>query len=191
MKKYLILFIFLQVVKIYAHPHVFINHTIKIVVDQNGLAGFQLIWVFDEMFSSMLIQDFDKNKNGKIDTDENSIVKKKGFDNLREYHYFVFVKINSRPFYPKYVHSFQSSIVGKRLVYSFFVPVTVKASGKQKIELAIKDPSNYADLTLKKNNPVTIVNSGSFMVSQKILDNRAKFLRTGEGFPEKIMIQIN
>lgn len=190
MKKITLLVFLIQGGFLWSHPHVFIDHSVKIVANENGITGLSLHWVFDEMFSSMLIQDFDMNKNGKIDPDENKIVKKKGFDNLKQYNYLVYAKINSRSFYPNYVHSFRASISNKRLIYTFFVPMTVAPGKGKTIEVAIKDPSNYADLTLKKQNPVSISSSGKWKLSSKVIDNRAKFRRTGEGFPEKIIIKI-
>jgi len=42
-----------------SHPHVFIYNSIKVVFDKKGLVGFRVKWVFDEMFSNMLIYDFE------------------------------------------------------------------------------------------------------------------------------------
>ncbi len=174
-----------------AHPHVFIEHTVEIQVNDSGVHALKLRWVFDEMFSSMLIQDFDTNKNKKIDPSENPVVKKNGFDNLLEYHYFVFMKMGGKSFYPSRAGDFQASIANNRLVYSFTVPVTLKTGGfPAKAELVIKDPSNYADLTLIKGNPVTVLNTGSLKISHRVVDNRAQFRRTGEGYPEIMLIEL-
>jgi len=47
----------------FSHPHVFIYNSIKVVFDEKGLAGFELKWVFDDMFSNMIINDFDQYDN--------------------------------------------------------------------------------------------------------------------------------
>ena len=52
--------------RVFAHPHVFIHNSVTIVFDENGLAGFKVDWVFDEMFSNMIIHDYDQNKNKKF-----------------------------------------------------------------------------------------------------------------------------
>jgi ABC-type uncharacterized transport system substrate-binding protein len=53
-----------------AHPHVFIVQRLKIVFDDQGLAGFGVEWQFDEMFSSMIAMDFDQNQNSTLEPAE-------------------------------------------------------------------------------------------------------------------------
>ena len=48
----------------WAHPHVFIEQNLKIVFDEKGMAGFNVHWKFDDMFSSMICEDHDVNKMG-------------------------------------------------------------------------------------------------------------------------------
>ncbi len=180
-----------QITDLAAHPHVFIEHSVEIQVNDSGVQALKLRWVFDEMFSSLLIQDFDTNKNKKIDPSENPVVKKNGFDNLKEYHYFVFMKMGKKSYYPSHAEAFQATIARNRLVYIFTVPVTLKPGRfPAKAELVIRDPSNYTDLTLIKSNPVTVTNAGSLKISHRVVDNRAQFRRTGEGYPEIIIIEL-
>ena len=57
-----VLFIFLSQ-RLYAHPHIFIENTLYLHFNGKGLAGIELKWIFDEIFSSMIISDCDSNKN--------------------------------------------------------------------------------------------------------------------------------
>ena len=60
----------------FGHPHVFIDNSISIVFDEHGLAGFGIEWAFDEMFSAMIIHNYDRNKNGKFEAGEIEEIKK-------------------------------------------------------------------------------------------------------------------
>ena len=59
-----------------AHPHVYVDARVDVVFDDKGLAGFKVIWVFDEMFSNMIAYDFDTNGNGRFDAGEVEGVRK-------------------------------------------------------------------------------------------------------------------
>ena len=80
----------------HAHPHVFIDSWVTVVFDEKGLAGFNIRWVFDDMFSSMMIMDFDVSKNGRFELPEIKDIEKCGFSNLKKFGYFVHVKIDKK-----------------------------------------------------------------------------------------------
>jgi ABC-type uncharacterized transport system substrate-binding protein len=55
----------------YAHPHVFADARLEIVTDANrNVVELHNVWRFDEVFSSSVLMDFDKNTNLKLDPDE-------------------------------------------------------------------------------------------------------------------------
>lgn len=111
----------------FGHPHVFIDNSISIVFDEHGLAGFGIEWAFDEMFSAMIIHNYDTNKNGKFEAGEIEEIKKGAFSNLRKFDYFIFVKINAQPFKIQFVKNFSTATVEDRLAYRFFIPCHVRA----------------------------------------------------------------
>ena len=81
-----------------AHPHVFIEQRLKIVFDDKGLSGIQVNWLFDDMFSSMIANDHDLNKNNSLEPEEVSGVKENAFAYIAEFDYFFSVKIDGTPF---------------------------------------------------------------------------------------------
>ena len=62
-----------------SHPHVFIAQKLHVVFDENGLSGIKVFWQFDDMFSSMIINDHDLNQNGRFEPDEVLSVKENAF----------------------------------------------------------------------------------------------------------------
>jgi len=67
----------------FSHPHVFIQNTLRIVFDQEGLAGVQARWVFDEFFSSMIADEFDRNHNKILEQSEICAAKNSKFDKAK------------------------------------------------------------------------------------------------------------
>jgi ABC-type uncharacterized transport system substrate-binding protein len=48
----------------HAHPHVFIEYSVTVVVGAGGVEAVQFTWTFDEFTSSMIMQEFDKDRDG-------------------------------------------------------------------------------------------------------------------------------
>ncbi len=144
---------------IFAHPHVFISQRVKIVFDQNGLAGFNMEWEFDDMFASMIAGDYDINRNWILEKNEISTIKKKAFSYLAHSDYFTFIKIDQKPFKVKFVKDFSAELKTKKLIYKFFIPCHVSAKKDIKhIIVATYDPTYYSAIFFAKKNGVTLDN---------------------------------
>ena len=134
------------------HSHVWIHGAVIVQFDQKGLAGFRQEWVFDEMFSHMIIHDFDKNRNGALESEEVQAVYKGAFSNLHKFGYFTRVKVNGKPFSVSSVRDFNAKIVGNRVVYHFYVPCPVEAgSSSQEVRIGVYDESFYTSITILKD----------------------------------------
>jgi len=132
-----------------AHPHIFIENSVKVMFDASGMTGVRLHWVFDEMFSSTMIAEYDRNKNGSFEPKELAALRKGAFANLKNYHYFAYITIGKKPHSISSVNNFQASIHNNSLSYSFFIPCTVKADASpQKVTIAVYDETYYSDIVL-------------------------------------------
>lgn len=80
------------------HPHVFIVQRLNLVFDENGLAGIKVRWKMDDMFASMIAEDHDQNRNGTLEPGEVRSVRENAFIFIKEFNFFTFIKIDSRPF---------------------------------------------------------------------------------------------
>ncbi len=80
-----------------AHPHVFAESRMEIVGDAQGrLAALRNIWRFDELFSSSVVFDFDRNGNGTLDPDEVAEVSKTVLESIAEWDFYTFVTVAGR-----------------------------------------------------------------------------------------------
>ncbi len=173
-----------------SHPHVFLYSTVKVVFDEKGLAGVQVNWVFDEMFSSMIILDFDKNGNQRFELSEIESVKKGAFENLREVDYLMHIKIDGKPFKVKYVTDFSAEITTGKMAYRFFVPCHVQAKESFKeVTLSIYDVTFYSSVFLEKN-PVTYENRQFYEVEHTIEKNQGEAYYYGQVYPEEIILKF-
>ncbi|WP_102958673.1 DUF1007 family protein [Mangrovicella endophytica] len=80
-----------------AHPHVFAESHMEIVGSPDGkLHSVRNVWRMDELFSSTVLVDFDKNKNGSLDDDELTDVGKTIRESIAEWSFYTFVRSGGR-----------------------------------------------------------------------------------------------
>ena len=152
-----------------AHPHVFIVQRLNVVFDDKGLSGIRVRWKFDDMFASMIAEDHDVNRNGKLEAEEVAVVREKAFSYIKEYGYFSFIVIEKKPFQVKYIKDFNAILENKGLVYEFLIPCHVTATNrKKKITMASYDPSYYSAIFFDENEPVSLTHSDGFEVATSV-----------------------
>jgi tRNA threonylcarbamoyladenosine biosynthesis protein TsaE len=140
-----------------AHPHVFIETAAVVRAGERGIAEIRLIWNFDEMFSSVVIGDHDRNRDGKFQPDEVKAVQGKAFDNLKHYNYFLHVEVDGKPFAPKDVAAFDAKIVNQQLVYLFTIKLPRPAAT---VEISLYDPDFFIAFTSNEAFPVQVEAAG-------------------------------
>lgn len=177
--------------KLYAHPHVFIVQRINIVFDDQGLAGFKMRWGFDEMFSSMIAGDYDRNQNGRFESEEVQTIKKEAFDYISNYNYFTFIKIDGKPFEVTYIKDFVAILENNKLIYEFLVPCHVASIDQFKeIIVATYDPSYYTAIFFAKNQPASLSFSEPYDVKSAIREDKATSIYFGMVHPWAIFIEF-
>ncbi|MBE9545948.1 MAG: DUF1007 family protein [Proteobacteria bacterium] len=176
---------------LFAHPHVFIDNTVTIVFDRNGLSGIRAKWVFDEMFSSMIIHDYDRDKDGTFSAAEIEKIRNGAFSNIKKFHYFTHVKIEGKDFIVKYVKDFSASLDNESVVYAFFIPCHVAATPSYKeIKIFIYDDTYYVDIALAEEDPVRFENAVSADYDYRIIDDTENPYYYGQVFPQGISVRF-
>jgi ABC-type uncharacterized transport system substrate-binding protein len=153
----------------FSHPHVFIDCGVTLVFDHEGLAGFHQRWLFDEMFTAFLLEDFDANDNMELEPEEVEGVKTGAFDNLREYTYFTHIFIDGKEFAVQDVTSFSVELTEEgRAIYSFFVPCSVKAGVQiHQVLFSVFDETYYSDVFLIKE-AIRVQHPESIVIRQRV-----------------------
>lgn len=174
-----------------SHPHVFIQNTLAIVFDQQGLAGVRVKWVFDEFFSSMIAGDYDRNHNSRLEGSEIKMIEKEAFANLTNFDYFTFIKIEGRPFKVKYIRDFSAALAAGKLIYDFLIPCHVKArSTFKEFIISQYDPSYYTLVVFAKDQPVKVQNGSNFEISYRIAKNLKEAYYYGQIYPVEVILRF-
>ena len=149
-----------------AHPHVFIDYAVVLRFDQGALKSVRMTWTFDEMYSSMLFQDYTSHPRGPLSAADMSRLQKGAFEDTADYHYFVDVTLNGKPVEVKKVTDFAAKFEHHRMIYSFTVSVPdAPASGKSALEIAAFDNEFYIDFELAEKDAVSFENGETLGVS--------------------------
>lgn len=189
----IIMAVMLGVSSVYAnaHPHIFIVQRLEAAFDGKGLAGFNVRWKFDDMFAGMIAEDHDRNHNGRLEPDEVQSIRENAFSYLAEFNYFVFIKIENKPFKVKYTTDFTATLEDGRLEYRFFVPCHVRATRNvKKITVATYDPSYYSAIFFAKNRPVSLSDADIFEVKTAIREDPATTVYYGMIHPWTLFLEF-
>ena len=158
--------------EVQAHPHVFIVQQLNVVFDDKGLAGIGVRWKMDDMFASMIAEDYDLDRNGKFEPTEVQAVKEKAFSFISEYSYFTFIKIDDTPFQVKLIRDFNAILENRKLVYEFLIPCHVTATNRaKKVTVASYDPSYYTAIFFTQKNPVSLKAADRFEVKTDLKED--------------------
>ena len=184
------LMLFLACTVAVAHPHAFASSAVDVVFDEKGVAGFRVRWLFDEMFSSMILMDFDQDGDRKLNAAEIEGLKKGAFDNLRKFSWFTHIRVDGKPFAVKFVTDFSARVHKDKLIYQFFVPCHVAGRATPRnIAFSLYDKEYYCAILYIKN-PVAYENDAGFAVEHRLETNRSAAYYYDMVYPEEILLRF-
>ncbi len=89
----------LPAVAVNSHPHVFVDATIDIIRDEQGnFTQLRQVWVFDEIFSTTLVYDFDEDGDGKLGKEEIKIINDTVKASIADYDFYTAIRVNGKPY---------------------------------------------------------------------------------------------
>lgn len=127
-----------------AHPHIFVESRLEVIGGPDGnVQELRNVWRFDEVFSSSVLLDFDKNTDLKLDEHELAELGETMRTSLADYHYFTSLTMNGAPVgvqKPDVIHvTFKE---GQILVF-FVVKPEKPMPLKGRLTFGIYDPTMY------------------------------------------------
>jgi ABC-type uncharacterized transport system substrate-binding protein len=175
---------------LWAHPHVFIADRLTVVFDKGVLQGISFEWTFDDVFSSMILTDYNPKHNAQLTEAQNAAIKAGAFDNLVSYHYFLAFWIGGKPLKSFSVERFTAIVKdGRTLVYTFFVPLNVPVHAAEQTVLAtVYDDSYYVAFDILKTDAVTVQADADVTCSLSIQKTKVKPEWPGQYMPDQLVI---
>lgn len=141
-----------------AHPHIFAEARLEIVSDdKNEISELRNIWRFDELFSSSVVLDFDKNSNAQLDPEELAEVGKTVLDSLQEYDYYTTILDNGKNVKVLKPSEINADYKDGQLLLFFSVKPAETIALKGKMSFGVYDPSMYTAMDFATDDDLVLI----------------------------------
>jgi ABC-type uncharacterized transport system substrate-binding protein len=154
----------------FAHPHIFIDAEFEAVAAADGsLSELRNIWKFDEVFSSSVLLDFDKNENMKLDKSELTAVGKTVRNSLEQYKYYTNVSVNGKAVAMAKPDSIQADYKDGALILTFSIKPLQKTMLEGTAIFGIYDPTLYTAVDFATDADMATSGAGFSRCSRKVV----------------------
>ena len=137
------------------HPHVWIDAVVKPQFEDGKIVAFAIDWTFDELYSFLVIDDFDSNKNGTLEDEELDTLAKASKDTLATTSYFTRIMADNEKLQNVEFENLTASSFLERISYHFTArlkePLDIRT---QNVTFATFDENYYIEITLNRDDPV-------------------------------------
>jgi ABC-type uncharacterized transport system substrate-binding protein len=153
-----------------AHPHIFIDAQFEVVAASDGsISELRNIWRFDEVFSSSVLLDFDKNENLTLDPGELKAVGKTVRNSLAQYSYYTNVTSNGKAVAMAKPETMQADYKDGALVLTFSLRPLQKTTLKGTTIFGIYDPTLYTAVDFATDDNLAISGTGFARCKRKVV----------------------
>ena len=124
-----------------AHPHVFVDATVKVLFEPSGLVGIRNHWVYDELYSAAMMS----TEPGKLCTEI--------LEPFRNNNFYNYVQLGSSFLRVSEYKGCKASFKDNRLVLDFDVSVSSALKPDYTmLVVVVADPTNYIQMTADMEN---------------------------------------
>ncbi|MEP9399812.1 DUF1007 family protein [Mesorhizobium sp. KR2-14] len=141
------------------HPHVFAEARLDVMVapDQR-VKSLRHVWRFDELFSSTVLMEFDKNSDLKLDDEELKDVADTVFQSLAEYDYFQFVTADGKNMEMKAPAQLMAYFEQEQLIILFESEPKEPLQLSGNINFGVYDPTFYTAIDFVEDENMAVEN---------------------------------
>jgi ABC-type uncharacterized transport system substrate-binding protein len=141
-----------------AHPHIFVEARLEVVAaDDGSIAELRNVWRFDEVFSSSVVMDFDKNTDLKLEPNELAEVGKTVRDSLADYDYYMNLTIDGKNITVEKPDIIHVDYKDGQLLMFFAVKPIEKMPLKGHLTFGVYDPTLYTSIDFPTDNELAMV----------------------------------
>jgi len=141
-----------------AHPHVFAEARLDVILatDGHSVQSLRHLWRFDDVFSSTVLVEFDKNGDNKLDDTELVAVRDTVYNSLAEYNYFQLVTANGKDVAMQKPDEFAAIFDNNQLIIMFEAKPkdALKLSGT--VDFGVYDSTFYTAIDFIEDDQMTV-----------------------------------
>ena len=139
------------------HPHVFAEARLDVMLNPDKtVKSLRHLWRFDDLFSSTVLMEFDKNSDLKLDDAELAEVSKTVFESIGEFNYFQVVTADGKDVPMKPPARLIANFEDQQLIILFETKPKepLKLSGK--LDFGVYDPTFYTAIDFTDDANMTV-----------------------------------
>ncbi|MBX4921619.1 DUF1007 family protein [Rhizobium bangladeshense] len=145
----------------FAHPHIFVEARLEVVAGADGsIEELRNVWRFDEVFSSSVVMDFDKNTDLKLEPNELAQVGNTVKQSLADYDYYMNLTINGKSVTVQQPDVIHVDYKNGQLLMFFAVKPVEKMPLKGRLTFGVYDPTLYTSIDFPTDNELATVGDG-------------------------------
>lgn len=143
-----------------AHPHVFAEARLDVVLadDRQSVTALRHVWRFDDLFTSTVLMEFDKNADLKLDDSELKEVSDTIFASLAEYNYFQLVTVDGKEVKMKAPAALMANFDNDQLIVLFESEPEAPVELHGKIDFGVYDPTFYTAIDFTEDANMAVAN---------------------------------
>lgn len=141
-----------------AHPHVFADARLEVVAGADGnIQELHNVWRFDDVFSSQVLLDFDKNTNLVLDQPELEEVGKTVLASLEEFGYYTTLTQDGKSIAVAKPDVINVDFKDGQLLMFFAVKPAQPMPLKGKLTFGVYDPTLYASIDFPSDQDLVLM----------------------------------
>jgi ABC-type uncharacterized transport system substrate-binding protein len=140
-----------------AHPHVFAEARLEVQVNPDQtVKALRHLWRFDDLFSSTVLMEFDKNSDLKLDDAELQDVANTVHQSLAEYKYFQVVTLDGKDVEMQPPPSLIANFENEQLIILFESQPKAPLKLAGKVDFGVYDPTFYTAIDFTEDSNLTV-----------------------------------
>lgn len=141
------------------HPHVFAEARLEVAVTADGTVGaLRHLWRFDDLFSSTVLVEFDKNQDLELDDAELQEVAGTVYASLAEYDYFQLVTADGKDVAMVPPENLMANYQDDQLIILFESKPKEALPLAGKLGFGVYDPTFYTAIDFAEDENMTVEN---------------------------------
>ncbi len=140
-----------------SHPHIFAEARVEIVATDDGmLKELRNVWRFDDIFSSSVLMDFDKNSDLKLTPEELTEIANTIRDSLGDYSYFTFITKDGASSEVSRPEIFNVDFKDNQLLVFFVAKPKTPMKIGGRMTIGVYDPTLYTAIDFAKDEDMVV-----------------------------------
>ncbi len=153
-----------------AHPHIFVESRLEVIGGADGnVQELRNVWRFDEVFSSSVLLDFDKNTDLKLDESELAELGETMRTSLGDYSYFTTLTVNGATVGVQKPDAIHVTFKDGQILVFFAVKPDKPMPLKGRLTFGIYDPTMYTAIDFPTDKDLVAEGTAFAKCQQKVV----------------------